>query len=148
MEIDAIDKKILNTIVHNSRLSFREIAKKVGVSVVTVLKRVKNLEKNKILLGYSSLLNYDVLGYDMPVMVRVSIDKDKLFEVQRKIASHPNVSATYDITGDFDALVLAKFKNRRSLDTFIKKIQGLPYVQRTETNLILNTLKETNIEVD
>ena len=39
MEIDAIDKKILNTIVHNSRLSFREIAKKVGVSVVTVLKQ-------------------------------------------------------------------------------------------------------------
>jgi Lrp/AsnC family transcriptional regulator for asnA, asnC and gidA len=48
----------------------------------------------------------------------------------------------YDVTGEFDATVIAKFKDRNSLNTFIKHIAALPYVKRTITNVSLNTVKE------
>ena len=60
----------------------------------------------------------------------------------------PNVFAVYDITGSSDVIILAKFKNRRAIDLFLKKIQTIEYIERTETNLILNTIKEENINVN
>ncbi|MEK6904826.1 MAG: Lrp/AsnC ligand binding domain-containing protein, partial [Nanoarchaeota archaeon] len=81
-------------------------------------------------------------------IIRLQIAKGKLFEVENKIAVHPNVFAVYDVTGEFDALVITKFKSRKVLDTFLKKIQGYDFVQRTETQLILNTIKERNIKVE
>jgi len=147
MKIDSTDTKIINSLLENSRQSYRDIAKKVGVSVVTVLKRVKNLEKNKIITKYTSELDYERLGFDVSVIIKMRISKGKLFEVEKKIAMHPNVFAVYDITGAFDCQVIAKFKNRRAMDKFLKLIQTYEFVQRTETILVLNTIKEQNIKL-
>ena len=69
-------------------------------------------------------------------------------DVEKKIAVDSHVFAVYDITGDFDAVVLAKFKSRKSMDAFLKKIQTYDFVERTETNLILNTIKESRTIVE
>jgi Lrp/AsnC family transcriptional regulator, regulator for asnA, asnC and gidA len=148
MEIDKTDKKILNVLIKNSKQSLRAIAKKIGMSVVTVLKRVKVLEKEKIIKNYTIDPDYEQLGYDVSVIIKMRISKGKLFEIEKKIAIHPNVFAVYDVTGEFDSIILAKFKSRRSLDTFLKKIQTYEFVQRTETLLILNTIVEKKIMVE
>jgi DNA-binding Lrp family transcriptional regulator len=145
--MDVKDQKILNILVDNARLSYREIAKKVGVSVVTVLKRVKALEQKGMIQGYTARLDYEKLGYDVHVLIKMRIGKGKLFDVEKKIASHANVFAVYDITGQDDALIIAKFKNMRSMDAFLKKIQKFDFVERTETQLILNTIKEKPIDL-
>jgi DNA-binding Lrp family transcriptional regulator len=118
------------------------------MSVVTVLKRVKVLEKEKIIKNYTIDPDYEQLGYDVSVIIKMRISKGKLFEIEKKIAIHPNVFAVYDVTGEFDSIILAKFKSRRSLDTFLKKIQTYEFVQRTETLLILNTIVEKKIMVE
>ena len=148
MKIDEIDKKILNVLLENSKLSYRNIAKKVGVSVVTILKRVKILEKENIIKTFTADLDYEKLGYDVSVMIKMRISKGKLFEVEKKIAVDSHVFAVYDVTGDFDSMVIAKFKSRKTLDKFLKKIQSYEFVGRTETILILNTIKEKNIMVN
>lgn len=145
MKIDDIDKKILNIVLKNSKLSYRAIAKKVGVSVVTILKRVKALESEKVIKTYTADLDYEKLGYDISVIIKMRISKGKLFEVEKKIAVDPHVFAVYDVTGNFDSMVISKFKSRKALDSFLKKIQKYEFVERTETVLILNTLKESNI---
>jgi Lrp/AsnC family transcriptional regulator, regulator for asnA, asnC and gidA len=142
------DKKILNILLDNSRLSFREVAKKAKVSVVTVIKRVKELEKKKILKSYTTELDYEQLGYDVEAIIMLQIDKGKLFEVERKLAHDNNVFAVYDTTGDYDSMVIAKFKNRKSLDLFLKKIQRYDFVKKTKTKLVLNTIKERQIKVE
>ena len=71
-----------------------------------------------------------------------------MLDVEKKIAVHPNVFGIYDVTGTFDAVILARFKTRRQMDIFLKKIQTYEFVERTETKLILNTIKEKNIEVE
>ena len=87
------------------------------------------------------------LGYDVQVIIDIRISKGKLFLVEKKIASHPNICAIYDTTGHFDAAIIAKFKTRRQMDDFLKLVQSYDFVERTETRLILNIIKESNIVV-
>ena len=147
MKLEDTDKKILNIILENSRLSLRQIAKKADVSVATVMHHLNKMENEKIIKKYTSRLDYEKIGYDVEVMIEIRISKGKLFEVEKKIASNPNVFAIYDVTGAFDAVVLARFATRRQMDNFLKRIQTYEFVERTETKLILNTIKEENIGV-
>jgi len=103
--------------------------------------------KEGIIKKYTTKLDYEKIGYDVEVIIEIRISKGKLFEVERKIAMHPNVFAVYDITGAFDSLVLARFPTRRQMDHFLKKLQTYDFVERTETKLILNTIKDENIGV-
>ena len=59
MELDETDKKILNVLVNNSRLSFRQIAKKVNVSVATVMHHIHKLEKENVIERYTTKLDYE-----------------------------------------------------------------------------------------
>ena len=143
-----LDRKLLNLLVSNSRLSSKDLAKETDVSIVTVLKRVKALEQAGLIKRCTADLDYEKLGYDVSVLIKMRIAKGKLFEVEGKIANDSHVFAVYDITGDFDAVVLAKFKSRKMMDIFLKKIQTFDFVERTETSLILNTIKESNIPIE
>lgn len=142
------DIEIVNILVDNARLSFREIAQKTGISVVTAINKVKELERQGVLKGYTAEIDYEKSGYDVQAIIHLQISKGKLLEVETKIAAHPGVFAVYDTTGNFDAIIVAKFKSRKSLDTFLKKIQTYDFVQRTETQLILNTIKERNVRME
>ena len=122
----------------------RQIAKKADVSVATAMNHIRELEKENVIKKYVTKIDYEKLGFDIVVMIEIRVSKGKLFEVEKKVSSHPNVFAVYDITGPFDSLVLARFKTRRQLDGFIKKLQAYEFVERTETKLILNTIKEEN----
>ena len=148
MKLDDTDKKILNVIVGNSRLSLRQISKKVGVSVATVMNHINNLEKDKIIKKYTTQIDYEKIGYDIEVLIEIRISKGRLLDVEKKIAVHPNVFAVYDVTGQFDAIILARFQTRRQMDNFLKKIQTYEFVERTETKLVLQSIKEENIGVE
>lgn len=145
MQLEDTDKKILNVIIENSRLSLRQIAKKTNVSVATVMHHIKNLEENKIIKKYTTKIDYEKVGFDVVVLIEIKISKGKLFEVEKKIATHPNVSVIYDITGTSDAVILARFQTTRQMDNFLKKIQTYEFVERTETKLVLNTIKEESM---
>ena len=145
--IDETDVSILNILRNNSRLSAREIAKNLKLSTATVIKHINSMEKERVIRKYSAILDYDKLGFDVQVIINLNISKGKLFEVERKIANHPSIFALYDNTGGSDATVIAKFKNRRAMDNFLKRIQSYPFVERTETKLILNTIKEDKIRL-
>jgi Lrp/AsnC family transcriptional regulator, regulator for asnA, asnC and gidA len=147
MQIDELDKKIINTLIENSRLSYRQIAQKLKKSAATVMHRIDRLEKEHIIKKYTTEIDYDKLGYDIPVIIELRILKGKLFEMEKKIAKHPNVSLVYDTTGELDATMIARFKTRRAMDNFIKEIQTYDFIQRTNTKLILNTIKEENMKL-
>ena len=148
MQLAETDKKILNILIGDSRLSLRQIAKQADVSVATVMHHIKKLENEKIIKKYTTKFDYEKIGYDVEVLIELRISKGRLFEVEKKIATHPNVFAIYDVTGDFDAIILARFPTRRQMDNFLKKIQTYEFVERTETKLILNTIKEENIGIE
>jgi len=148
IKLDKTDKSILNALFDNSRLSYRQIAKKAGISAATVMHRVNSLVRSEIIKKYSIVIDYDKIGYEIPVVVNVQVSHGKLAQVEEKIARDLNVMAVYDVTGDFDIVIIAKFKTRRLMDKFIKRLQTYDFVTRTETRLILNTIKEEEIRLD
>src|SRR3989344_9433270 len=142
MELNNLDREIINALLDHSRLSLRQIAKRVHVSVATVMHHLKRLEEAKTITGYSAQVDYDALGYEFNALIDVSVSKGKLLQVEQKIATHPNVYAVYDITGASDVTVMARFKTRKGLDDFLKKIQAYDFVQDTHTHLVLRTIKD------
>ena len=142
MSIDDLSKKILRLLSTNSRLSFRQIASVLGISVGTVIERIKKLKSNRVIESYTLKLNHEKLGYTLAAAIEITVSKGKLIEVEKIVAKNPKVCAVYDITGLTDALIIAKFKNRKELNDFVKSLLASPYIVRTNTHLILNTVKE------
>ena len=133
---------ILRELLIDSRQSYREIAKKVGVSVGTALLRIKRMEKDGVIKGYSVMLDYEKIGYELTVIIEVSVSKGRLIEMEKDIAKLPITCAVYDVTGLTDAIIIAKFQTRETLSNFTKKILAMPYVERTNTHIVLTTVKE------
>jgi len=142
MHLDETDVKILKTLTLDARLSSRQIAKQCEISIGTVLTRIKRMEKEGIIKGYSALLDHEKLGYELTVVTEITVSKGRLLEVENEIARLPNVSCVYDVTGLTDAFIIAKFKTREELSKFTKRILAIPYVERTNTHVVLTTIKE------
>jgi len=142
MKVDATDKKIMNVLLEDSRSSYRRIAKKAGVSLGTVMNRMKKLRESRVIKKSTILVDWEKAGYNIGVLIDVRVGRGRLLEVEKAIAKHPNVFSVYDITGDFDVTIAARFQGREELDNFIKSIQKMAFVERTHTKLILNYIKE------
>jgi DNA-binding Lrp family transcriptional regulator len=142
MELNETDKKILKNLLEDARFSSRQIAKNVGVSVGTVLSRIKKMENDGIIQGYSAILDHEKLGYELTVVTEITVSKGRLVEMENEIAKNPNVCGVYDVTGLTDAVIIAKFKSREELGKFTKNLLALPYIERTNTHVVLTTVKE------
>lgn len=142
MEMDEKDTQILKLLSADSRQSARKISLRMGLSTVTAISRIKRLEKEKIIQGYSLRLDHEILGYELTVIIEITTNQGKMLEIENQIAKHENVIAVYDITGNADIIVIAKFKDRKSLSSFVKKLSAIPNVENTVSHIVLNTIKE------
>jgi DNA-binding Lrp family transcriptional regulator len=140
--MDETDVKILKKVLSDARLSYRKIAEEIGVSPPTVLTRMQRLESNHIIKSYSAVLDHEKLGYDLTAIIELTAVKGKITEVEKHISRFPNVCAVYDITGLTDMIIVAKFRNRKDLSDFVKKDLSLPFVDRTNSHIVLVTVKE------
>ncbi len=140
--MDKTDEKILNNLVVDSRLSARQLALKLGLSTVTVLSRIKKLEKAGIITGYTARIDHEKLGYSLTAIIEIIARKDKILEVEDRLSGIENVCGVYDVTGSTDTLVIAKFRGRSELSQFVKGLSGIPNVENTITHLVLSTVKE------
>ena len=137
-----VDLQIVSLLQEDSRLSFNKLANKLGVSVGTAYNRVKNLEATGVVKGYTVVLDPTKLGFELTAIILIQAAGRHLAEVEKEIAKTANVVAVYDIAGEYDAAVVAKFKDRSSLNDYLKNLLATPYVKRTVTNVALNIVKE------
>ncbi|MEM4312358.1 MAG: Lrp/AsnC family transcriptional regulator [Nitrososphaerales archaeon] len=140
--LDEIDKKLLKEFIRNARQSFREIAKKLNLSVGTVVSRTKKLEEDGIIKGYTAMIDHEKIGYELTAIIEIVVSKGKLLDVEREVSKLNSTCSVYDVTGLTDAIVIAKFRNREELSHFTKTLLSLPFVERTNTHVVLTTVKE------
>lgn len=141
-KIDDIDLQIINLLQEDSRRSFSKIAEKLGIAVGTAYNRVKSLEEKGILKGYTVIVDPVKLGYSLTAVILIQADGKHLVDVEKEVAQLDDVIGVYDITGEYDAAVVARFRDRFTLNSFIKNLLNSPYVKRTVTNVVLNVVKE------
>ena len=136
--IDSKDKEILKEYAKDSRQSYREIAKKVGISPSTVAARVAKMEENEIIKKYTIQVDSEKLGYDLTVLMFIDTQAFRFLRDNLPLEDYL-INAMYVMTGEDDLIIIAKFKNRQELATFTQKMLESPSVKGTKTQLVLMT---------
>ena len=142
MDLDSTDRALLAALLEDARISQRGLAKRVGVAQGTITNRLRRLEEMGVIKGYTVLLDAESIGWTMTVITGLRIQKGLMIDLQQQIAADPRVFAVYDVTGDYDSMVLARVRGRRDLDDLTKTVFTLNGVQRSFTQVVLNTVKE------
>jgi DNA-binding Lrp family transcriptional regulator len=141
-KLDSIDIQIIRALEEDSRVSSRKLAKRVGVTPNALHNHVEALEKEGVILGYVPVVDTAKMGYALTAIIMVQIEGGHIEEVENQIAKENNVLSVYDITGEYDAVVFAKFRDNPSLNSFLKKLLTERFIKRTTTLVALNAVKE------
>ncbi len=140
--LDELDIMILERLLKDSRKSLRSIAKEIGTPTSTVHERVRRLVKMGVIKRFTAELDTKVLGMDVTALILVSVEGAYITEVEKALSAFEQVMAVYDITGEFDVAVIAKFRSVDELNNFIKAVLKMPHVKRTVTSVVFNVVKE------
>lgn len=140
--IDELEKKILNILNKNARMSFRLAANKLRISPTTFYNKIRKLEDSGVVKGYIPLIDAEAVGYKLMAIIGLRVKQEKDMEVQKAISEFPQVEAVYEITGDWDLFLICHFKDRHDLTNFIKKELPLANIERAITHIVLNVVKE------
>ena len=141
-KIDELDIKILKELQKDARQSYRELAEKLNVAEGTIYNRINKLKEMEVLKRFIPDIDFAKLGYDLTAIIGIMVEGGHLPEIEERIAKLANVTAVYDVTGEYDAIVVAKFRERGELNDLVKSILSMKHVRRTYTMLVLNVLKE------
>ncbi len=140
--ISELERKILISLTENARKSFRSVAKEVGTSTTAVYNNVKKMEKSGLLKGYIPDVDEVMLGFDLVAIMSLRITHGKLKNVYKALKDLPPVKLIFDITGDWDAILICYFKERKELDSFLKTELTVPHIERIVTDVVLNVIKD------
>ena len=140
--LDPLDMRVLARLLVEGRISFRQMAQEFGTSTSTISSRVSRLEESRVITGYNVAVDFESLGYDLTAVTEVTVSRGKLPSTEKEIANLPGVCAVYDVTGDYDAMVVAKFRSRKELSSFAKGLLAMSFVERANTHVVLTTVKE------
>ena len=82
------------------------------------------------------------MGYTLTAIIMIQVEGGHIIEVENEIAKETNVLSVYDITGEYDAVVFAKFRDNASLNGFLKKLLTDRFIKRTTTLISMDAIKE------
>jgi Lrp/AsnC family leucine-responsive transcriptional regulator len=138
--LNATDLQILALLQQNARLSNVDLAKRVGLSPSACLRRVRALEKQRLICSYVTLLDAGRLGLDVSVFMQVSLEKKdeaSLNRFERAMTQRPEVMECYLMTGDSDYLLRVLVSNVAAFERFlmehVTKIQGIGMIKSSFT---------------
>ena len=140
--LDADDRALLRALRQDGRASQRDLAKATGLSLATINRRLRRLESESVVRGYAPILDAEAIGWGFTVIVGLRIDKGHLREVQESIAKDVRIFGVYDVTGEWDGVVLARLRDRADLDDLAKTTLSRPHIQRTNTMVVLSSVLE------
>ena len=143
--MDNLDKKIVFELQKNGRLSNFEIAEKVGLSPSPCLRRIKNLEKKKVISGYTAIVDEELFGYPVTAFVSVRLENqtdETLKKFEEGISTLVEVVDCWLVTGNRDYLLRVVAENLKTYEKFMRedltKIKGIASI---ETNFALGSVK-------
>lgn len=140
--VDAIDLKIIDRLKLNSRTTFVEIGKAIGLSPSSVRERIQKMEETSIIKGYQLKLNFSELGYSLEVMIMFKLFSGKLNAFIENRNEFPEINEFYRITGPHNIFMKVILKDQMHLQLFIDRL--LIYGEPT-THLILSNLNDLKL---
>ena len=142
--LDSSDIKILNLLQKDGRKKRIELAEAISISLPSLSERLNKLEEAGIIQGYYAKLDKKAFGFDIMVFILVVMDSSKNFpNFSEQVKKTPEIVECHAILGEGSHIMKAIVKDNTSLEALLSKIQSWPGVQRTITDYVLSTIKET-----
>jgi Lrp/AsnC family leucine-responsive transcriptional regulator len=146
-EINKIDRNILRVLQRDARMTFAELARRVGLSTTPCKQRVKKLERDGVIRGYQAILNPDSLGAGLVVFVQIRLNRtaQDVFEDFKKAALElPEVQECYLVSGNFDYLIKARVADMAAYRALLgDTLLALPGVQESTSYVVMEQVKES-----
>lgn len=144
--MDAIDRKIINLLRQNGRFSKEQIAREVNLSRPSIHERIKRLEDNQVIRGYTALIDCNAIELPLTAFIWVGIDLTPCTKVFTEIKSLNDeksmVEECHRVTGEWCLLLKVRAASTTSLQDFLDRLRTVSSVKSTMTNIALSTLGE------
>lgn len=144
-DIDETDLRLIELLQQDARTPQHELARTVGLAASSVNERIRKLGERGIITGYHAQISADAFGYDLLAFIYVAWSKpetEKAF--LKKITGQPTVMEIHHVTGAWNYMLKVRVRNTRMLEGLLARvIKAVPGVERTETIIVLSSLKET-----
>jgi Lrp/AsnC family leucine-responsive transcriptional regulator len=145
IDLDAIDRKLLELLQDDDRQGLAELGRAVGLAASSVNERIKKLIERGVITGFRAQVSPEALGYELLAIVFVGwVDPATEAPFIAKVAAEPRILECHHVTGTWNYVLKVRVKNTRMLEGLLSKvIKSVPGVQRTETLIGLSTVKDT-----
>ncbi len=145
--MDDIDLRILELLHQDGRISHAAISKEIGLSAPSVYARIQKLEQDRVITGYTVLLDPEKIGYPLTAFIRVTLGADakEAEAFENLILQEPQIVECHDVDGEDSYLLKIRTTSPQALRGLIAQIRGLPHVQRTSTTISLLAIKESGV---
>jgi DNA-binding Lrp family transcriptional regulator len=145
IKLDRVDRKILEALQDNARLSSAELADLVALTPSPCWRRVKRLEEEGIISAYQARLDSRRLGYEVMAFVFITLDKNQtqyIQEFEQAVLGIPQILACHRVSGRYDHQLTVVAEDLESYGLFAEKfINGLPSVKEVYTSFVLKEVK-------
>ncbi|MDV2684454.1 Lrp/AsnC family transcriptional regulator [Alkalihalophilus lindianensis] len=142
MKIDATDKKILQLLVENGRMSYVDIAKELNLSRVAIRERINQLMEEEVIEKFSVIINSDKVGKKVSAFFEVDCEPTHLVEVAEALAENPTVASCYQMTGPSTLHMHVLVDDFEELEHFTnEELYALKGITRVESHILLRRFK-------
>jgi Lrp/AsnC family leucine-responsive transcriptional regulator len=146
IKIDYIDRQIIEILQENGRIANNELAQRIGLTTTPTLERVKRLEREGVIKGYTAWIDRDAIGKGLTVFCSIKLtvhQLQKMEEFTEHIGNIPQILACYNTTGEYDYLMHVVVKDTREYERFLReKLTRIPGIERIHTSIVLSVIKE------
>ena len=140
--IDEKDSQIIEILLSSGREPASSISEKLGMSVPTIIDRIKKMQDSDVISGFKAVINYKKLGLDVSALITVISESSDNFSTIVELSQNTlEVVKCFATTGTGSHVLLVNAKNTESLEKILRKIQSWPGVKRTETQIVLSSHK-------
>lgn len=134
--------KIIEKLRRNGRASLRAIAQELNTSTTTISKHLDRLKDQGILRGFKPVLDYSKLGFPITIVTQIKAKGNLIPKIVESLKEDDCLTHVYEITGEFDILVIGKFRDQESMNREIKRLLSHPAIEETNTSVVLSIVKE------
>lgn len=140
--LDEIDHKILELLRYNSRISYTDIGKIIGLSRVAVHSRVTALVESGVIEQFTISINSEKIGFSVSAFFNVDVQPEYLQQAARTLAEDPAVVSIYHMTGPSTLHMHGLFKTNKDLEVFLyEKLYAIPGIVRVDSQMLLKRYK-------
>ena len=138
MTYENLDAELINGLLGDGRASLRSLAEDLDVSVTTVSNHLADLEEDGVIEGYTPIIDYDALGYDVTAIVQLKVEGNSLPDITERLQGYKQMINVYEVTGEFDIIAVGKFTDTDDMNELIKELLADADIKESNTSVVLN----------